>query len=173
MRLSQLQTLNDSIYDSKDYSVHDSFVTACDNAGGISFLFTDKICCRGTTRNATHETEHKLDVHYIDHPQGITPSCDIDEHVDRLDTLIDDIAEFQAKDRGFNFTCASSPSEIDGLPPTPAPPSTSTMAPTLEGRNEPTSAPTTPPSLAYSLQTGFFTLGAVAGAIVIMTVDFI
>lgn len=106
------------VYDSKDYPSHDGYLAACEQVGGISFLFTDSLRCRGSTST----TEYTLDIHLIDHPQCIPPSCDVNDHIERLNTILDDVGQSREEASQIsNYECTSPDPITSGLPTSPAP----------------------------------------------------
>lgn len=103
------------IYDSKEYSSHDAFLSACEQAGGDSFLFSDSFYCSGSDSLY----EYTLDFRVVDHPQCIAKSCDANEYVAMLSSAIDDMAQKHEEESSdiSNYQCTSSDASVTGLPP--------------------------------------------------------
>lgn len=111
------------IFDSNDYSYHKDVLDACNQLGGVKFLFTDYLSCEGSNATSTYRLVYGL----VDHPQCIATTCDIDEHVERLDAILDDLGEtLEARYSPTisNFQCISTDSVVSepGLTTTPPPP---------------------------------------------------
>lgn len=102
------------IYDSKEYSSHDAFLSACEQAGGDAFLFSDSLYCSGSDT----DTVYKLEVHLVDHPKCIAKTCNSTEYVEILDSFLDEVGEEREQESNIsNYQCFSPDATTSGLSP--------------------------------------------------------
>lgn len=72
-----------------------------------------------------------LGIHLIDNPECIATSCDINEHIESLETMLNNVGEMkEALSQISNYECISTDSVLSSLPsmsspPTPSPPTPS------------------------------------------------
>jgi hypothetical protein len=96
-------------------------------------LFTNSLFCEGW--NST--MSFILEIHLIDNPECIAKFCDINEHIESLETMLDNVIEMkEASSQISNYKCISTNSVLYGLPSMSSPP---TLC--LPTQSPPTSSP--------------------------------
>lgn len=101
--------------DSTTLSTHDSLVDACELVGGTTYLYSDSVTCRIEDNGVGVW----FNVRFVDAPECIAASCDLENVEEELANLADELAQFYEDELSYQFDnaqCSSAEGLLDTTP---------------------------------------------------------